>query len=186
MNIYYDESIFTTGLVLENFKKIGVENKADEYLVKKHNKIAELFSKDAEIRLNPKIISNCINIYTLNKLNKMSKYTEHHNMINVLSKNTNTTPIYIGEHEEGLIYDVGSLTSFESALMIKYFAINHVIFITRRLFRLIEYHFRNNYEVWFNFDNVGVIQNELSELIKNGEYVDIPNLDIYSTPVTII
>lgn len=186
---YFDETIFTTGESLVEYSKINVFNDADAYLVAKQNievgyncdpfdgsQTEEKVSDENGryiVNLNPRSPCIGINIYSMIPANKQIKKLVDFNQISVYDGET-TTEIGIGEHIPGSIYTVGTLTPFESAIMIKYFAINNTdVYITRHLYRFIRKFFDDN-RSWFNYNAVGVVQNHNNELIFDDEIINIP------------
>lgn len=151
------------------------------------------------VNLNPKIPCNKMNIYSMDIYNKSIQYTlRNYNSIKVkyasnLSNNSKVLPIFIGEPNtaEDVIYDVGMLSDFESAIMIKYFAtISSVITITKDLYNVIRPFFDSNRN-WFYFEkhettnSFEIYQNERKELICQNNYVFVPNLTIAGPEVFI-
>lgn len=195
---YFDETIFTYGESLTDFSKINVFNKADSYLVQKQgidvgdsctpvdNNNSNSFKSTGEIivNLNPRGACMGLNLYSLMPTNKKIKKLVSFNQISVFDGET-TTPIEIGEHKSGEIYSVGLLTKFESAIMLKYFAINNSdVYITRHLYNFVKKYFQDTRE-WFNYNSIGVVQNHNNELMFEDEIINVPNVTIYSDAVII-
>lgn len=200
--IYFDESIFVDGRTITKYKSINVTNKADRYLATRLNlNVVDVMTNDAEtttntsivkddlvINLNPKLPSKGINIYTMDISNKIPQQLEPYNQIVVydhfndddmnITMMKSKVPIYIGEHVEGNVYDVNvELTALESAIMLKYHAINGIVFITRNLYNLVLLEFVD-YRRWFKYDDRLVIQTQTGELIRDGITINIPNLQL--------
>lgn len=191
--IYSDESIFTNGRNLQIYDVINVYNRADEYLIRRLNKTPSFncIGKTHQTNnlekfianINPKIPCLGVNIYTLSLLNSNLQDIEPFNQV-IIYEGETKTPIYIGEHVDGNIYDIGDLTPLESAIMIKYFAINYQIFITRHLYKIIEPYFED-IRVWFETKNYGIVQNNKKELILNDQIINAPDLTISSPAIFI-
>lgn len=191
---YFDETIFTDGttFLMNSYGTVNAFNNADRYLLGRLGiTVGDDCSGDTTkpvidqnetiiVNLNPRRPCRGINIYSMDMLNKNNSQIQQvvsFNQISIFDGDTNV-PIYIGEHVEGNIYTVGSLTSFESAIMVKYFAINNSIFITRHLFNFIKRHFRDH-RSWFNYNSIGIVQNTNGELVdSNNEIINIPDLTI--------
>lgn len=191
MSEYFDETIFTDGRSL-NYSRINAANQADVYLLQRLNIERGIGCQTAQLQLNnscpinnlivnlnPRLPCKGINIYTMNLNNKRSVQLEPFNIITVRDGETNT-PIYIGEHVNGNIYTVGDLDAFTSAIMIKYFAINHEIQITVHLQNYISKYFRDH-RIWFKQDTTGITQTLNGMLIDEvGRPYNIPNLNVVS------
>lgn len=191
---YFDETIFTDGLTFltNSYGTVNAFNNADRYLLSRLGvKVGGDCSGDTTkpirdqneiiiVNLNPRRPCRGINIYSMDMLNKNNSQIQQvvaFNQISIFDGDTNIS-IYIGEHVEGNIYTVGRLTSFESAIMIKYFAINNSIFITRHLFNFIKKHFQDH-RSWFNYKTIGIVQNTNGELVdSNNKIINIPDLSI--------
>lgn len=188
MDIWFDETIFTNGFSIKDYDTIIVSNKADKYLVERLGKTACMGTENSIkcestiINLNPRVPCKDINIFTINKSNKQVLETVSFNQISVIDADVNVTRIDFGEHKEGNIYTVGTLNSIESAIMIKYFAINAPIFITKHLYHFIHKQFKDKRQ-WFlfNTDINGKIQNSRGELTDNNEIIELLNLS-YTGP----
>lgn len=154
---YYDESIFTNGFLYDFFEVINTTNGADKYLVERHLKKTAMdicsVGEGSSCRINLNPISPCrgLNVYTMDSFNKEVRQTVRYHQIRVRPPNyEGNVQIYIGEHVEGNVYTVSrnGLTPFESAVMIKYFACNVVIFIDWPLYEIVSPHFRDS-RSWF-------------------------------------
>lgn len=192
MTQYYDETIFTDCRSLQKFKQVNAFNRADTYLLELAGISAVGYRCDGRVEqktnsianVNPRQPCRGINIYTLNMLNKKISQVESYNQISITDVG-NGTPIDIVEFISGTIYTIGELTSFESAIMIKYYAINNEnVTITRDLYNFIRHHIKDQ-RTWFNDLNnvldVGYVQNENKELIHNTQLVSIP-INTFSGP----
>lgn len=147
------------------------------------------------VNLNPRIPCAGINVYTMDALNKLSLLSVPFNRIGVIDVQMeenaasdaalppSVVPVYIGEHVEGNVYTANpKLGSFESALMIKYFAVNAPIFITKHLYNDIEHYFADDPRQWFDTNALAhladsVMQNRRGELVSNGEIINVPFVD---------
>lgn len=188
MSLYYDETIFTDArtLLKYNNTEVNAFNRADIYLLERANisigskcdgRNTESSEDDQSnatvVNLNPRRPCRGINIYTLSIVNKKISQVEPFNQITVFQGESNT-PLSLNEYIPNTIYTVGNLTSFESAILIKYYAINNKnVTITRDLYTFIRKHFQDQ-RSWFNYNDVGIIQNENKELIQNMDIVYIP------------
>lgn len=189
--IYFDESLFTDGRTFSQFNqfnKINVYNKADRYLATRLNLTINDNDATNTLNINPPLPGSGINIYTMDISNKTLKRLEPYNPILVYQERNeaaiNKIPIYVGEHVEGNVYDVNNdLTALESAIMLKYYAIQHNIFITRHLYNLVMSNFVD-YRKWFKEDlNHLIIQTFNGQLWQNGQIINIPNLQISADAV---
>lgn len=154
------------------------------------------------VNLNPRIPCAGINLYTMDPLNKLPLLTVPFNRIGVIDVRLEDSdakppsavvPVYVGEHVEGNVYTVNrNLGSFESALMIKYFAVNAPIFITKHLYNDIEHHFVDGGDrrQWFDTNALAhlansVTQNHRGELVRSsdGEIVDVPFVDYHGPSI---
>lgn len=197
MDSYFDETIFTHGESFSMYSKINVYNNADAFLVSKQNiKVGDNCtpfdsnndepSKDDEfiVNLNPRGECMGINFYSLMPMNKQIKKLTPFNQISIYDGET-TTPLVIDEHKSGSIYTVGQLTPFESAIMLKYYAINNSdVYITKHLYALVKDLFQDS-RAWFNYNSVGIVQNYNKELIFNNEILNVPILTFSSNAVTL-
>lgn len=148
------------------------------------DKLSTVGSYTARVNINPRNSCYGINIYTMVIHNKIGKSLMPFNQIAVY-EGDNTTPLQIGEHVSGSIYDVGALPVFEAAVIIKYYALNHSdVAITRRLYRLIEKYFDTG-RAWFNNQSVGIIQKANGELLdtSNDTIINVPNLTLVAPPI---
>lgn len=143
------------------------------------------------ININPKIPCIGINIYTLNMSNIQIQQIETFNQIIVMENDNfkdDSNPIEsltLDEYKQNVIYNIGKLTPFEMAIMIKYYAINNAnIRITRLLYNAIRKYFIDK-RSWFKRSDIGIVQNHYSELMIRNELVNAPNLDIYSEAISI-
>lgn len=205
---YFDETIFTTSESFIPFHQINVYNRADEYLVERAQlnvvkdydcqmvqpssrvvlKTLNTTTINDDIKneltkvvanLNPRRPCRGINIYSFNLTNNRIEKTTNFHQIGI-SDNSRGTPIFIGEHIANSIYTVGDLTSFESAIMIKYFAINHDgVYVTRHLYNEI-IDFFDQQRDWFNYKSIGVVQKLNKELILDNKILNVPDVTISS------
>lgn len=203
-NVFYDESIFTNGVSYMPYKTVTVFNNADAYLVGrlglKANRIFSMETRtegnDIEdalvINLNPRTLGYGINMFSMNWANKRVKETVKFNPISVMmptvstNENVKPVPIFIGEHITGTVYTVNSsLCSFQSAIMIKYFAVHHKnVQITERLHSYIRKHFAEQRQ-WFVSKKTNLIrQNHHHELIQNNKVINTPIVTIYGPEVS--
>lgn len=205
---YFDETIFTTAETFIPFNRVNVYNRADEYLATRSrlqinsdseceprknqtrtivlpigNAISESTADEksklanAIVNLNPRKPCRGINMYTFNITNTRIEKTINFNQITV-ADSENHTPIFIGEHIPESIYTVGDLTNFESAIMVKYFAINHAnVCISRHLYTSIVKYFDTKRE-WFNYLPIGVIQKKNKELVYQNRIINVPDIKI--------
>lgn len=196
-NSYFDETIFTHAETLHGeFTKINVYNAADAYLVYKQGLVAgdgcipfdennsSLETDEIVANLNPRSPCMGVNIYSLMPLNLQINKMVMFNQISVYDGET-TTPLEIGEHQPGQIYTIGTLTEFESAIMLKYFAINNSdVYVTKHLYSYVKKYFQDN-RSWFNYNSIGVVQNHNKELIFDDEIINVPNVTLFSEAIDI-
>lgn len=177
---YFDETIFTFGESISPYKKINVFNTADAFLVARQNiqvgydcATTEESDNTPSVNLNPRGPCMGINIYSLGSLNKKIEKCVDFNQISVYDGET-TLDLKVGDHIPGSIYTVGSLSPFESAIMIKFYAINHSdVYITRHLYNYIKKYFQDN-RSWFNYNSLGIVQNDQKELIFEDDIINVP------------
>lgn len=179
LSVYFDETIFSDGFSLRRYPNVNTFNEADRYLAERLGKRVSysclttadnddeggflMQSDDSSpppVNLNPRIPCAGINVYTMDALNKLSLLSVPFNRIGVIDVQLedsgtvpppSVVPIYVGEHTEGNVYTANpKLGSFESAVMIKYFAVNAPIFITKHLYNDIEHHFAGDRRQWFD------------------------------------
>lgn len=191
---YFDETIFTYGESLVGFPKINVYNKADAFLVSKQNievcnlcssiDTSQQASDSIIVNLNPRGLCMGVNIYSMNPTNKKIKKLVNFNQISVFDGES-PTPIEIEEYNPDQIYTVGSLTTLESAIMLKYYAINNPnVYISRHLYLFVKKHFQDN-RAWFNYKSIGIVQNHNRELVMDDEILNVPIVTFYSDPINI-
>lgn len=190
MDIIFDESIFTNGLLFNSFDIIGCTNRADRYLIEYNlNKTATNECINAQIVINPEIsCGKIINVYTLDMLNKKLNSVLDPAEIIVLSTDASdykTKQIYLEEFEKDVVYDVNyNLTPTEQAIMIKYYALNNQDFIaiTYSLYTLIKSCFKDHRK-WFTIQNPSniIILNEYGELINSQTQELIFNLPNFTS-----
>ncbi|ACH96174.1 GrBNV_gp97-like protein [Oryctes rhinoceros nudivirus] len=191
---YFDEAIFTHGETLLDFPKINVYNKADAFLVAKQNievgnacasiETSQQASDSIAVNLNPRGLCMGINIYSMNPTNKKIKKLVNFNQISVFDGES-PTPIDIAEYKPNQIYTVGSLTALESAIMLKYYAINNPnVYITRHLYLFVKKYFQDS-RAWFNYKSIGIVQNHNRELVMDDEILNVPIVTFYSDPINI-
>nr|WOJ45416.1 GrBNV gp97-like protein [Apis mellifera nudivirus] len=198
---YFDESIFMNGFSIRNYSSVTVNNDADRYLLLRLGKeiISEkdvCSSRQNIININPRISCAGINIYTMNALNKkILRHIPYYAIeIRRNSGSDNTVvPVYIGEPRSSgnIIYDIGMIDDFSSAIMIKYFSMQSIIKITPRLYTLISRHFEDSVKrFYFDIDSEpGLVQLTNGELLYNNEPVQhddgLLDLNIYSPAIEI-
>lgn len=188
--IYFDETLFTDGRSITEFNKVNVYNRADRYLATRLNlNLSENENSTNTLNVNPPLPGSGVNIYTMDITNKTPQRLEPYNQILIHNDYNNAdnvikTPIFIGEHIEGNVYDVNKeITDLESAIMLKYFAIHHNVFITRHLYNFVIMKFVD-YRKWFKEDlDHLIIQMFNGQLWQNGQIINVPNLQISSDAV---
>lgn len=192
MTSYFDETIFTHGETIFEYPKINVFNNADAYLVRKQNievghhctPIKPINGDDLNddpiiVNLNPRSLCMGINIHSIMPMNKSIKKMVQFNQISIYDGES-STPIEIGEHQSGKIYTIGTLTDLESAIMLKYFAINNPdVYVSTHLHTFVKKYFKDT-RSWFNYNSIGVVQNHKKELIYNNEIINNVDVNISS------
>lgn len=158
----FDESIFRDGLIFDGVNIIGVNNDVDMFLVKRLNKTPTYICGDAPIVLNPVTPCRSYNIYTM-KPEKADEIREtaYNQPIIVSSIFSSKNNIKIEEFRDeftnsNYIIDIpdGSLnpsllaSPFTIAILVKFYAVNGQIKITRRLYELIKGEFDKTRK-WF-------------------------------------
>lgn len=199
---FYDETVFSTGVAYRPYKTVNVFNNADAYLVQKLGlNTNRVYSKPIEsdqqqsvaVNLNPHSLCFGINLFSMNWSNKRVKELVRFNPITVVSSsvannpNAKTVPVFIGEHIPGTVYTVNeTLCPFQSAIMIKYFAVNNKgVHVTERLHAYIRKYFAEQ-RTWFLDSNAHTIrQNHHHELIQNNKIINIPPVDLYGPEITL-
>lgn len=167
---FYDESIFVDGMSLRGTNEIGVNNRADRFLVTRLGKQASE-SVCAKVSLNSYNMCNGVNIYTLSKTNKhMFRVYPYNRVIISSGLETETYPIRNVTVSEPpgvepcpntrldsttepvaipYVFDINpELTDYEQAIMIKYYAIHYRVTITRQLYHTIFTYFQDG-RSWF-------------------------------------
>lgn len=161
-------------------------------------KLADILDDSTQINVNPPQPYSGINIYTMNAENVLFWQQVPYNTIRVIDVNDlNGTiyeengqimvPVHIGEHDIRNIYTVtDELTNFESAIMIKYFAVNFEgVTITRDLFNVIEKYFKDR-RVWFNHSPTSanmIRQTSRKELVQGDAILNVPLLTFFGPPL---
>lgn len=186
MQRVFDETIFTDGFSIRGCDSVGVSNNADRYLAQRLgitpvNHCAEATNV---INLNP--ASPCIgtNVYTMDVSSKDILRSERFNQIEVVRADR-YAPIAVGEHVAADTYTVGrDLSDLESAIMVKYFAINNNgVRISPHLYCQIHRHFADT-RAWFKHDVADVVlQTPDGEIVCNGEYLELPDLTYSGPPI---
>lgn len=191
MTQYYDETIFTDGRSIQKYSQVNAFNRADTYLLELAGIVAIGYkcdgrtekSTNAIANINPRQPCRGVNIYTLNMMNKKISQVEPFNQITI-HNGIDGIPIDLAAYTPETIYTIGDLTSFESAIIVKYYAINNEnVTITRSLYNFIKHHIQDQ-RSWFvniNDTDIGYIQNENKELIHNNQIVSVP-INTFSGP----
>lgn len=180
----FDESIFVDGSILNGFENIGYSNRADKFLIEKYT-TSTMAICGTSISINPQSSCNKINIYTMNSKNKENNVRFYSfNQINVV--NDIGEEIYIGELKTAAkpFHTNAELTSFEAAIMIKYFAMQVPISITQELYLKIHKHFQDG-RSWFNTNRneKNSIQHKSNEIGVGNIIINIPTITFNSTPI---
>lgn len=180
---YFDETIFTYGESLYKYPQINAYNAADEYLLKRQNiLVGNADNAKLGANLNPRTPSLGIDIYSMDNKNVRIESVVPFNQILIYDGDT-TTPITIEEHVPGRIYTVGTLTPLESAIMLKFYAVNFSdVYITKHLYIYAAPYFQDD-RGWFRNTSIGVIQNDKKELIMDNQILNIPPLNFSSEPI---
>lgn len=189
---YFEESIFTTGFIFKTHTNVAVSNQADKYLVERFDKqTTSACDAAATISVNPKLACRGINIYTLSAMNVKIGQMLPFNQIRVIGNEAafmsrEKKTLTIDEYERNIIYSLNNdLTSIEAAIMIKYYAINHQVFITNELYHYIEKEFKD-YRKWFHYSFIGNLQKENHEIVnEHGLLINRPQIMFVGPIVTI-
>lgn len=131
-------------------------------------------SDNRVININPSFPCRGINIYTLNIINKDVISTLPYNRITV-DNSGNFYPIYIGEPTQigSDRFTIGELSSLESALMLKYFAIRGPVAVSVELYLLVNRYFVD-YRSWFSFSSdLGVLETPNHSLLVEGRPIEL-------------
>lgn len=191
MTQYYDETIFTDGRSLQKFSQVNAFNRADTYLLELNGIAAIGYKCDGRTEkstnsianINPRQPCRGINIYTLNMLNKKISQVEPFNQITIFN-GEDGVPVDLFEYTPETIYTIGQLTSIESAIIIKYYAINNEnVTITSALYNFIKPHIQDQRSWFKNISDidVGFVQNDNKELLHNSQIVSMP-INTFSGP----
>jgi hypothetical protein len=190
--VAFDETLFKYAELYTPFDRVVVYNRADEYLckMKLKNKPISFKMADREALLNNENIVNInppklyagMNVYTLDSTNKRILQSLSYNQVSVVLTNTEddvsetAEPISLQEYTPGLVYTVSNgLEPIESAIMIKYYAMNYEdVQITKLLYQTIKPFFKSCNRSLFKLDSTGIVQNEYGELTYNGEILNTP------------
>lgn len=141
-------------------------------------------NNNVKIYVNPIRPGIGLNIYTINMLNKRINQSEHINQIEVVDEtvsveNKNNIE-YIEldvnkDYNPNGIYTISSsLTTYEMALLLKFYAISYEhVRISRDLYSLINNIFKDQRNI-FVYDRNGIIQNQKKELLYKNEIIEIP------------
>lgn len=185
-SLLFDESLFVDGSILNGYDNIGVSNKADKFLVEKYQKKTVAICGES-ISINPKFPCNKINIYTMDNKNKSNNVKFYSfNQINVV--NDIGVKIYVGELKTvERPFDISeTLSSYESAVMVKYFAMKVPISITQALYLIIKKHFQDD-KSWFNINrneqNTNIIQYKNNEIGFKNTILNVPTITYFSDPI---
>ncbi|AYP97960.1 GrBNV gp97-like protein-like protein [Mauternbach virus] len=172
LQVGFDDECVYNELKSKNVNMLEMSANLTKMNDKQTNKLDTL-----SINLNPRKPCRGINVYSFNLANNRIEKTINFNQVYV-SDGISNNPITIADYVPETIYTVGELTPFESAIMIKYYAINNAdVSITRHLYNTIEQYFDNVRE-WFNYKPIGVIQNSNGELLYKNEIINVPNITI--------
>lgn len=210
MEIYFDESIFDDGFSFSNYSIIVTGNRADRMLVERLNRdhtvleysCADLknatINHDEVVNINPKVPCVGTNVYTMNAENKRITVSLPYHLITVTmsnnddndddnkNSNENFTKLEIYPYDDRAYrkFDMNdSLTSFESAIMIKYLAMNRPITISIKLFIYVNRHFATDHRKWFVFDEtIGIVENRNHDLLLHLQPVNLPKMLNISSP----
>lgn len=152
------------------------------------------------INFNPRIPCMGVNIYTMDMTNKQIQHAETFNIISVIDSDDLSgdadTPIkilLIGDHESTCVYTINpTLTPFEHAIMIKYYAIQGVdVQITRSLYALVHRYFRDT-RIWFTRAHRGSFQTYLGEIYAEArpnsfpEILNMPRLEVWGPAIEFV
>lgn len=152
------------------------------------------------INFNPRIPCMGVNIYTMDMTNKQIQHAETFNIISVIDSDDLSgdadTPIkilLIGDHESPCVYTINpTLTPFEHAIMIKYYAIQGVdVQITRSLYALVHRYFRDT-RIWFTRAHRGSFQTYLGEIYaearlnSNPEILNMPRFEVWGPAIEFV
>lgn len=187
---YYDESIFANGFTIRNYSRVHASNDADRYLARRLGK--ELVDESAAcssrdiVNLNPRLPCAGINLYTMNIYNKsILRHLPYHS-IHVTRDSTDRVrvSIYIGEPRpdyDRVLYDVGALDDFATAIMVKYFSVSSPISVTPGLYAIISRYFEDPSRRFY-FDETnggsGLVQLANGEFLHNAEPIQDDSLTL--------
>lgn len=145
-------------------------------------------SDNRVININPSFPCRGINIYTLNIINKDVISTLPYNRITV-DNSGDFYPIYIGEPTQigSARFTIGELSSLESALMLKYFAIRGPVAISVELYMLVNRYFVD-YRSWFSFSSdLGVLETPTHSLLVEGRPIELyDSIQFYGPPIELL
>lgn len=182
-NIMFDESIFKSGSFYVGLPSICVYNNADRFLVKR---LSLSVDYDAVVHLNPDRPTAGVNIYSI-------RVWPSHAMSKVVSLQAPSTiavglcsgdsrPIDCVEYDSTALYTINpNITALESAIMLKFYAINYdKVRATAYLRALVDSYFDTDRD-WFATDNCTLIFQHPNKQIfdEQGKDVNLPPLNFY-------
>lgn len=175
---YFDESIFFSGIILKDNDKVAVTNRADAFLVTKYGKTpTAVCNVNAKITLNPQITCFGLNVYTMDVTCKQVLDTYNFHKIIIVDPVETSERIKIqdlnkNKTTQSIIYEYNEeITSFESAIMLKYYAKTQPIYISMSLYLYVNEHFKDG-KLWFEFtSDFGNILNKKQEIYTNNEFL---------------
>lgn len=137
------------------------------------------------VNINTKTPCMGINVSTMNMTKKRLQTMEPYNQIHVLEiikpfdDNIIIQPINFELYKMNVVYTINpALTSFEAAILIKYYAINNEnVCITHLLYTSIRKHFLDT-RAWFRRNQYGYVQNFYGELYDGDNLVNLPIVNI--------
>lgn len=192
---YFDESVFDdVGFTLKSYDMISVTNRADEWLIRKLGKtpIKSYCTKPNNsnsnvptkkiVNLNPHIPCIGTNLYSLDNTALESLIVVPFYQVSV-TNSIGLQPIKITDvFADAEVFTINpELTSFESAIMIKYYSKKKAITIDLKLYELVRKFIKNPSQKLFRFEDVV----NKKKLITNQYRLNVINFD-YTSPAILL
>lgn len=154
----YDDSVFNDGIIFDAYDRVGVSNRADQYLLERLSKITtKQCDPTVSISLNPPISCLGVNVYSMDVSRKQIQEFYRFNTIYVVTIEympfKTLRMVTLEEFTENSIYDLETnsydrLTPFEAAIMLKWYSYKNHVFITQNLYHYTKKEFRDERN-WF-------------------------------------
>jgi len=174
------------------YNYVGRPEQSSTMVTQSTNSCTAMPNANVKIYINPTRPAMGLNIYTINMLNKRINQIEHINQIEVLDETVSSMEVDLKYIEldvtkdynpQGVYTISSSLTTYEMALLVKFYAISYEhVRISRSLFALINHIFKDQRNI-FAYNRNGIVQNRKKELIYKNELIEIPLNNISGPPI---